>query len=160
DRLAASGLFKGVTYRYAATGIDTQVTLEVIEDKFRIPVVLDNFIGFKDEDLIAAISQDAAGFDGTSPVSTAALDAIKHALEALLQKQNVAAQVEYTSQSDMRGRGQIEVFSVKGAEFRVCAVEFQGVGPDRLSEIKARSKPLLKGLYSRAFITAFANGNL
>ena len=35
DLLGASGLFRGVTYRYAYTGTDVEVTLEVTEDKFR-----------------------------------------------------------------------------------------------------------------------------
>src|SRR5262249_3053798 len=100
------------------------------------------------------------GFDGTSTASTAALEAIKQALQGFLKQKNLTGQVEYTSQTDLYGRGQLEIFSVKGAEFPVCAVEFQGVGSDRLSEIRDKSKPLLRGLYSRAFTSAFVSGTL
>jgi outer membrane protein assembly factor BamA len=160
DRLSASGLFRSVAYRYAYTGPDVEVTLEVVEDKVRVLVVFDNFIWFKDQDLVEAIRQEVPVFDGTSSLSTAALDAIKRALKAFLQHKNVAGEVEYITQADLYGRGQLEVFSVKGAEFPVCAMEFQGVAAERLSEINDKSKPLLKGQYSRAFTSAFVSGNL
>jgi len=160
ELLSASGLFRSVTYRYAYTGTDVEVTLEVTEDKFRAMVVFDNFIDFKDQELVQAIKREVAWFDGNSPASTAALNAIKQALQTFLQEKNVTGQVEYTSQTDLYGRGQLEIFSIKGSEFPVCAVEFQGVASDRLSEIREKSKPLLKGVYSRAFTSAFVNGSL
>jgi outer membrane protein assembly factor BamA len=160
DLLTASGLFRSVTYRYAYTGTDVDVTLEVAEDKLRATVVFDNFITFKDEELIAAIKREVAWFDGASPSSTGALNAIKQALQGFLRQNNAGGEVEYTSQTDLYGRGRLEIFSIKGGDFPVCAVEFQGVASDRLSEIRDKSKPLLKGVYSRAFASAFVSGNL
>jgi len=160
ELLGSSGLFRGVTYRYAFTGTDVEVTLEVTEDKFRAAVVFDNFINFKDQELIDAIKREVAWFDGNTPASTGALNAIKQAMQSYLQEKNITGQVEYTSQTDLYGRGQLEIFSIKGYDFPVCAVEFQGVASDRLSEIREKSKSLLKGVYSRAFTSAFVSGNL
>jgi outer membrane protein assembly factor BamA len=174
DRLTASGFFRNVAYRYAYTGVDAEITLEVVEDKFRARIIFDNFIWFKDQELIDAIRQEVPTFDGTSPASAAALNAIKRPLDAFLQQKIAAGEfdphancgpsgckeVEYVGQIDLYNRSQLEIFSLKGAEFPVCAIEFQGVGSDHLSELKEKSKPLLKGQYSRAFTSAFVSGNL
>jgi outer membrane protein assembly factor BamA len=160
DLLTASGLFRSVAYRYAYTGADVDVTLEVTEDKLRATVVFDNFIKFKDQELVAAIRRELTWFDGASPASTGALNAIKQALQRFLQQNNVVAEVDHTSQTDLYGRGRLEIFSIRGDDFPVCAVEFQGVASDRLSEIRDKSKALLKGVYSRAFASAFVSGNL
>src|SRR5580704_2980029 len=83
NRLAASGNFGEVSYRFTTDAAGIHLTFEV-EETSGVPVIFDNFPWFKDEELTAALRQKLGSFDGTAPPQGAQLDAIAEAIVNIL----------------------------------------------------------------------------
>ena len=90
NRMAATGLFENVRYTYT-TGRDMSVVLEIVEPAWSVPVILDNFVAFPDERLIAAVRTEVPSFDGTAPATGGAPEFIRQALQAVLKQGSQAA---------------------------------------------------------------------
>ena len=52
-----------------SSGSRLDVTFDIEEPPWSMPVVFDNFVWLRDEELLAAVEQDVPTFDGTLPVS-------------------------------------------------------------------------------------------
>src|ERR1700733_10313555 len=72
NRLAATGNFGGVSYRFTTDAAGIHLTFEV-EESAGVPVIFDNFPWFKDGELVAALQQTLGSFDGTAPQQGAQL---------------------------------------------------------------------------------------
>src|SRR5579884_3434184 len=94
DRLAATGLFSSVRYRFA-TGPDGVRVEFQLEDAATVPVVFDNFPWFADDELRQALQQRLGLFDGTAPEAGSYVEAIGAELEKLLAERGVQARVEH-----------------------------------------------------------------
>lgn len=161
QKLVNSGLFANISYRLRGTADKAIVTFEVEEPKGRgLPVVFDNFVWFTEGEIIDAVRRELPSFDGTALESSTVLGSITRALEQLLKERKVQGQVEYTPSADLSGGNAKHVFSVKGANTKICAVRFPGTAKVQESELVQHSKPLMGGEYSQEFVSAFAVANL
>jgi outer membrane protein assembly factor BamA len=161
QKLAGSGLFANISYRLRGTADKAIVTFEVEEPKGRgLPVVFDNFVWFTEGEIIDAVRREVPTFDGTALESSAVLGGITRALQQLLTERKIQGQVEYTPSADLAGGNAKHVFSVKGANTKICAVRFPGTANVQESELVKHSKPLMGGEYSQEFVSAFAVANL
>jgi outer membrane protein assembly factor BamA len=69
NRLAETGLFKSINYRYVTTAARITVTFEFDEADWIVPVVFDNFVWFPDKELIAGVARAVPSFDGNAPAT-------------------------------------------------------------------------------------------
>src|SRR5262249_5129704 len=60
-----------------------------------IPCVFDNFVWFKDQEIINEIRNDLPSFDGTAPETGDSINKILGALERMLKKKGLPKEVEY-----------------------------------------------------------------
>src|SRR5689334_16739339 len=129
ERLVSSGLFKKVAYRTRNVGANVTITFQLEEVKGQSsPVVFDNFIWFTDEELAAAIVREVPSFNGSAPDIGNTNEAIKKALQNLLDERKMPGQVEYNF-------GEHEhLFRVVGAPMRICKLHFPGA--QKVSEEK------------------------
>ena len=67
NRLATLGIFKKVRYQYSNTPDEISVLFHVDEETNLLPCVLDNFVWFSDEELIADLREHVAFFDMVLP---------------------------------------------------------------------------------------------
>jgi outer membrane protein assembly factor BamA len=161
QKLAGSGLFSNISYRLRGTADKAIVTFEVEELKGRgLPVVFDNFVWFTEGEIIDAVRREIPTFDGTALESSTVLGGITRALQQLLRERKIEGQVEYTPSADLSGGNAKHVFSVKGANTKICAVRFPGTANVQESELVKHSQPLMGGEYSQEFVSAFALANL
>ena len=161
QRLASSGLFANISYHLRGTADKAIVTFEVEEPKGRgLPVVFDNFVWFTEGEIIDAVRREVPTFDGTALESSAVLEGITRALQQLLRERKIQGQVEYTPSADLAGGNAKHVFSVKGANAKICGVRFPGAARVEESELLKHSKPLVASDYSQEFVSAFAVANL
>lgn len=161
QKLVNSGLFANISYRLRGTADKAIVTFEVEEPKGRgLPVVFDNFVWFTEGEIIDAVRRELPTFDGTALESSTVLGSITRALQQLLKERKIQGQVEYTPSADLSGGNAKHVFSVKGANTKICAVRFPGTANVPESELVKQSKPLMGGEYSQEFVSAFAVANL
>ena len=161
QRLANSGLFTNLSYRLRGSRDKAIVTFEVEELKSKgVPVVFDNFVWFSGEELTTAIRREVPTFNGSAPESSSVIAAITRALQQLLKERNIQGQVEYTPSASLSGGNAKHVFSVKGANTKICAVHFPGTASVRESELVDHSKSLMGSEYSQEFVSAFAVAEL
>ena len=161
QKLANSGLFTNLSYRLRGSSDAAIVIFEVEELKARgQPVVFDNFVWFSDEELFSAVRREVPTFDGTAPVSDSVIGNITKALQRLLEERKIQGQVDYTPSANLAGGNAKHVFSVKGANTKICAVRFPGTTNVQESELVKNSKPLMGSEYSQEFVSAFATANL
>jgi len=121
ERLVSSGLFKKVAYRTRTAGANVTITFQLEEIKGQSsPVVFDNFIWFSDEELTAAIVREVPSFNGSAPDIGNTNEAIKKALQNLLDERKLPGVVEYNF-------GEHEhLFRVAGIPMRICTLHFPG----------------------------------
>jgi outer membrane protein assembly factor BamA len=160
DRMAATGLFQHVKYRYTTTGRDMTVTLEVAEAEWTIPVVLDNFIWMPDEEIFSAIQQDVPSFDGTAPTLAGASDLIEGALQKLLKSRNIQGRVEFSPQLDQKTNKLQYLFSVKDPSPKICTITVEGQSAVVERQLVEALGASVGDDYSRFYITAASNGTL
>jgi outer membrane protein insertion porin family len=161
QRLVGSGLFTNLSYRLRGSKDQAIVTFEVEELKGKgVPVVFDNFVWFSNEELATAIRREVPTFDGTAPESNSIVGAITKALQQLLTERNIEGQVDYKPSADLSGGNVKHVFSVRGANTKICAVHFPGTANVQESELVKHSKELMGSDYSQEFVSAFAFANL
>src|SRR5688572_26090890 len=81
QRMADTGLFANVSYKYVTSGTGMTVTFAIEEPAWTIPVVFDNFVWSSDAQVIAALEEYVPSFDGTAPTTTGISAFIAQALE-------------------------------------------------------------------------------
>ena len=86
--MSSTGLFASLKYRYATSGNRLDVTFDIEETPWSMPVVFDNFVWLRDEELLAAVKQDVPTFDGTLPVNSEVSSYMTGVLQHLLDEQN------------------------------------------------------------------------
>lgn len=159
-RLAGTGYFTRVSYRYNYVGDQLTVTFNLEEAKWNVPVVFDNFVWFSDEELTNAVRQAVPNFDGTAPTSGGTVETITSVLERLLKEKKIEGHVDYVPAFTQSGESLGHVFSVKDVTLPICAVSFSGASAVSESDLIKKSKPLIKADYSRSYVADFVKDNL
>src|SRR5688572_5990160 len=85
-RMAETGFFSNVSYRYAVADSRFDVTFEIEEASWTMPVVFDNFVWMTPAELVAEVGRDMLTFDGNVP----ATDLARNFLTKTLQKSLVS----------------------------------------------------------------------
>lgn len=162
ERLLATGLFTKLGYRFRTKGVEALVTFEIEESKAErhLTVVFDNFVWFTEEELARAVRGELPAFDGKAPEASGAVASITRALERLLRERKIAGQVDYMPSADMAGGNAKHVFSVKGLNVPICALQFPGASSITEKELVDNSSPIIKADYSREFVEGFAEATL
>lgn len=127
QRLANTGFFDAVKYRYTVVGGRASVVYEIQEAPWTIPVTFDNFVWFTKEELVAAVRQDVATFDGTLPKSQEMPDRVIAALQKLLTSRKIPGRVTFAPEAKL-GSGEIlqYLFGVSDPAPRLCSVRVSG----------------------------------
>jgi len=138
---AAGRLFKtgavakiGYTYRTTATSIDVQFT--VAEASQFLTCTYDNFVWFRDDELVAAARKTVPLFDGSLPVGGDLSDQVTESLETFLQEHSIKASVIATMTGSLGGKmGGLDL-RISGISIPVVAVNVKGgpLSPEALAK--------------------------
>src|SRR5215510_12408781 len=108
-----------------------------------IPCVFDNFVWFKDQEIINEIRNDLPSFDGAAPETGDSISKILGALERMLKKKGLPKEVEYVFFSGGGYQYRPEhVFAARDAKIPVCKVVFQNSPPQLEKELEQATKAL------------------
>jgi outer membrane protein assembly factor BamA len=125
-----------------------------------MPVVFDNFVWLRDEELLAIVKQNVPTFDGTLPVNSEVTSYMTGVLQRLLDERQIRGQVEFVlHNSQATGKNQY-VFSVKGTGVGVCALRVTGASAIPESQLVEAAAELTRRDYSRLYLTELVNGTL
>ena len=154
NRLAASGNFGGVNYRFTTDSGGIHLTFEVQETS-GVPVIFDNFPWFKDEELAAALQQKLGSFDGTAPTQGSQLDAMADALVNTLPAHGIHGRVTHQLIEWPDG-GQVMQFTVEGNPVLVQTVEFSDPMAAKSLQVTAQLSEIVGHPYSRMAMALYA----
>jgi hypothetical protein len=162
SRLIDSGLFASASHRYRMEGYSLVVTFVLEEASWTTPVVFDNFIGYRDEDLAAAISARFPVFQGNAPDQPVILDRIAAVLKRLVAGRHPSASVAYVTAGASASlprhfRFQLEL---PGRTFPICRVAIAGLSGDDQQVAGDKARSLAGADYSRDFVAEFARRNI
>ncbi len=160
ERLLTSGLFKNLSYKMRKLKGEVTVVFKVEEMKRNVPVVFDNFVWFTDEELKEAVRRKVPDYDGFAPEGGGITDTIKSVLQDLLKARSIAGQVEYMPSADASGRHSEHVFTVKGANLRVCELHFPGADGIPEAVLVQKAGAIFNNEYARTFVVNFVEGTL
>jgi outer membrane protein assembly factor BamA len=160
ERLGASGLFKSLNYRYVTNADGMTVIFEFEEADWTVPVLFDNFVWFSADELTTAVRRDVPSFDGTAPPTEGVTELVTRSLGTLLKARNLAGQVQYTPESDLKGNLLRHVFSVRSPAPRTCALHFAGAAALSEQELAQSIHETVGSDYSRLMLEKLARGTL
>jgi surface antigen-like variable number repeat protein len=148
DSPAALGRRSGVSIRPAK-----------ISSQQAIPCVFDNFVWFKDQEIVGEIRKDLPTFDGSAPEAGDSIDKILGALKRMLKKKGLPSEVEYTFFSgDGYRYGAEHIFAARDAKVPVCKVIFQNSPPQLERDLQQIAQSLIKKDYSKVITRSFVDG--
>ena len=160
QRLADSGLFENVKYRYVLAGRRATVTYEIEESPWTIPVTFDNFVWFTDAEVAAAVREVLPTFDGKVPKSHEIPDRISAALQKLVDARKLPGQVQLMPEATVTGLLVRYLFAVKDPAPKLCQLTFNGAAAVSEADLANAVRPLIGTDYSRATIEAAARGTV
>ena len=121
--------------------------------------MFDNFVWFKDQEIIDEIRKDVPSFDGTAPEAGDSISKILGALERMLKKKGLAKDVEYIFYSGSGYQSPPEhVFAARDAKIPVCKVIFQNSSPQIERELQQVAQTLVNKDYSKVITRSFVDG--
>ena len=114
------------------------------------PCVFDNFVWFKELEIITEIRKDLPSFDGTAPESGESVRIIMSALERLLKTKKLASEVGYNLSIGTEFQPRPEhVFTASAARLNVCKVVFGSPGAAPEPELQQTARALINKPFSR-----------
>lgn len=159
-QMAATGLFANLRYRYVTSGNRLDVTFEIDEPAWTMPVILDNFIWLSDEELLAAVRQHVPTFDGTLPINAEVTTFMTGVLQRILDERRIRGRAEFALHNSMiTGKTQY-LFSVKDTGLGICALRVTGAAAIPEGKLVEAASELMRGEYSRLYLKELANGTL
>ena len=159
-QMSSTGLFASLKYRYTTSGNRLDVTFDIEEPAWSMPVVFDNFVWLRDDELLAAVNQDVPTFDGKLPVNSEVTSFMTGVLQHLLDERKIRGQVEFSLHNNQTTGKSQYVFSVKGTGLGVCALRVTGASVIPESQLVEAAAELTRRDYSRLYLTELANGTL
>jgi hypothetical protein len=124
-----------------------------------VPVVFDNFVWFKDEEIVAALRERIPSFDGTVPATGGVPELLRRELQNLLQSKRIPGQVDLLPQSTLKGAIESYMFRVTAPGPKVCALKFVNASAIKDAELADRL-PVVGSEYSRSYIANASRGTL
>jgi outer membrane protein assembly factor BamA len=149
ERLAQTGAFVAVSFRYTMNGSDLAATFLVKETDKLLPCTFDNFVWFAPDSLNLTMRQRVPLYDGEAPVNGQTLKDIAAALQDVLRINGVPGGVEtipYTA-----GVGQPVsrmIFRASGVAVPIRAVQFPGAAGLPEKTLQGASEQLIGHEYS------------
>lgn len=159
-RMTETGMFSNVSYRYTVTGGRLQITLEIEEAKWTIPVVFDNFVWMTETELAGEVGREMVTFDGHVPATDNARTFLTSILQKSLASRSLPGTVVVVPSLNLKTRAQQYLARVAGPAPRLCAVELSGTSPAMNREVRSVTDPLAGTDYSRSYLTGMSAGTL
>ena len=161
DKLAKSGAFENVSFRYSTNGNSLNVEFQVVEISRLLPCVFDNFVWFSDAELDKALRNRVSFYAGGVPESGATSEEVRVALRDMVRARGITGEV--TVIPSIAGLGQpvsAFVYSVTGVAMPIRSIRFAGNAAITASSLEAASSQIIGRDYSVSFVSQFAGAGL
>jgi outer membrane protein insertion porin family len=161
DKLAKSGAFENVAFRYSTNGNSLNVEFQVVEISRLLPCVFDNFVWFSDAELDEALRSRVSLYAGGVPESGDTSEEVRAALRDMVRANGITGDV--TVIPSIAGIGQpvsALVYSVTGVAMPIRSIRFAGNAAITASNLQAASSQIIGRDYSQSYVSQFAGAGL
>jgi outer membrane protein assembly factor BamA len=161
DRLATSGAFDHVTFRYSADKGQLTVEFQLTETPHMLPCRFDNFVWFSDPQLDQALRARVPLYAGVIPETGATLDQVRAALREMIRANGIPGDVDSIPFAEgMRQGISGFLFSVRNISLPIRTVDFPGAAAVSTGDLASASAQLIGRDFSISGVAAFASGGL
>ena len=127
DRLAASGMFTDVTYRYVSGPEGTKAEFHVHDVDKLLPLRFDNFVWLPKEELLTRLRQREPLFTGQVPNAGEMFQKLTEDIKSVLADLHVSAEVTAFPQVPLGGSEVVAfLYKVEGVKLPIRDVRFEG----------------------------------
>lgn len=153
DRLAATGAFAEVGYKYGPMGPGMFVEFRVQDAPEFLPVRFENFVWLTDTDLNAELSKRVPLYHGRVPPGGGLVDSTVSAIQALLAEKGIPATAAMRMHSPAPGKPVDAVsFYVEGPALLVKKIDVAGANLVPASDVNDALKSIVGMNYDRGVI--------
>ncbi len=160
SKLAATGAFTDVTYKYQATGAGFSVVFRVTDASNFLPCRFTNFVWFSEKELQEALRSRVPLFTGEIPLAGNLPDQLDEALRSLLKSRGIPGTVHHTLYGHKDGPIQAIQFRLRGTSIPIRRVEFEGATHVDAKALQAAVQLLLGTDYDQSFVSDFVANNI
>ena len=164
QRLGDSGLFSDVVYSYSSSGAGVRLEMQLAdaEQSKLVPAHFENFVGFTDDELRAALGSRVPLFKQLLPIAGNLPDQISEALQAILTEKQFPGRVNYLRESQDESGGPVSAiaYRVEEVSIRIRSIEFPGASPEQTALLATAARRLTGAEYGRAALAAVAKFDL
>jgi len=151
QKLAETGLFTDVAYKYQYTTAGCNLDFQVTENGKLVPILFDNFVWFSDDQLLSLLRTRVPLFDDKLPLNGGLPDQVADALNAILAERKIAGRAEGI-QAGSLPNGPVDeyTYAVKFHPVIVRNMDFPGAAPSDIPALQAAAKPISGQEYLRS----------
>jgi outer membrane protein assembly factor BamA len=161
DRLANSGAFDHVTFRYSTEKGQLTVEFQLTETPHMLPCRFDNFVWFSDQQLDQALRARVPFYAGAIPETGATVEEVLAALQDMIRANGIPGDVDSVPFAEAMSQGISGfLFSVKNVSLPIRSVDFPGAAGVPTGDLLGASSQLIGRNFSISGVTAFASGGL
>jgi outer membrane protein assembly factor BamA len=154
NTLAQLGPFTKVEYSFSSGDAGVRVQYQVTDGP-EVPTSFDNFPGFTDDELKAAIKAAVVLFDGQAPEHGTILDSMSDALGRLIATRGLNASVSHSLITVASSSEKVQQFHIEGTEIKIASVDFSDPLAQNDRAIRARLGDLIGQPFSRSAVELF-----
>lgn len=154
DRLAHSGLFSAVHFRFDTDVGGLRVTFE-LQDAPAFPISFDNFPWFTDQELLQSLQNAGVPLHDVAPASGSVLDDASQALEKALASRGVNSSVAHEVVANPVDSQKAVQFRVAGASLKIGSIQFGDALAAGDPAVSAQLAALVGKPYSRLLVEQF-----
>lgn len=161
DRLAKSGAFEHVSFRYSTEKNQLTVEFQLTETQKLLPCVFENFVWFTDRQLDEALRDRVSLYAGGVPEGGTTVEEVRVALRDLVRANGIPGEVDLVPSSP--GIGQpisAFVFTVRGISLPIRTVDFHGASAVPSQDLQRASAQIIGRNYSLTDVSTFASAGL
>lgn len=164
QRLGDSGLFSDLSYTYSSSGAGVKLELQVADtdDSKLVPAHFENFVWFKDDELLAAVQRQVPLFKRLLPLGGNLNDRVTEALQALLTEKHLPGRVNFLREGDIQNGGPLNgiAYRVEEVSIVIHGFEFPGASPEQSALLTAAVRRAIGGNYVRSGLATVARLDL
>jgi outer membrane protein assembly factor BamA len=135
-RLAQSGGFASVNFKYSTNAAGMSAEFTVAEVQNLLPCVFDNFVWFSDDEIGQALRKSVPLYGGAVPEGGPSMDQISDALRALLQSKSIPGDVQRVAVAQLGGPVSAMSFRVTGVSVSIRTLSFPGANEVHDSDLQ------------------------
>lgn len=161
ERLASSGMFNNVTYRYIAGPQGTSVEYQVDDVDKLLPPYFDNFVWLSEPELIQQLESLEPLFTGGIPNAGEMFQHLAENMKTVLSRLNIKGDVKVFPKVPQQGGDIVGfVYKVEGVSVPIRSVQFAGASENMNSVLQRLVTESLRSKdYSESMIAAVARLN-